>query len=137
MPSPVLVDPALVDEPDRHRVQVMVLVAPLLAGHDESRLFQDPEMPHDPEPGQLRNLGLQLAERHAVALKQPVQQQSPCRVGQGLEHQVLVLHRGSICDRKVTCQFWHVYPRQELPWVQIGKQYRFEPDEVAGECNYR
>ena len=69
-----------------------VLVPPLLARHDESGLFKDPEMPHDAEPGQLRNLGLQLSERHAVALKEPIQEQPSSGVGQSLEHQVLVVH---------------------------------------------
>src|SRR5207249_8293883 len=37
----VLVDPAVVDEPDRHRVEKVLLLTPGAAGDDEPRVLED------------------------------------------------------------------------------------------------
>jgi hypothetical protein len=44
---------------------------------------------HDPEACHLL-VGLELGQRGAVALEQPVEQESPGRVGEGLEDEVIV-----------------------------------------------
>jgi hypothetical protein len=64
----------------------------LLAADNQSRLFQNAKVLHDPEPRQLGNFSFQLTERHPIALEERVEQEPPGGVGQGLEHQVLVVH---------------------------------------------
>jgi hypothetical protein len=61
------------------------------AGDHETRVFEGAKVLHDAEAGHLQ-VGLQLGERAAVALEEPVQQVTPRRVGQRLEHPVVVGH---------------------------------------------
>ena len=82
----VLADPAIVDEADRHRVEEMVLAAPLLAGCDEPRPLQDPEVAHHAKAGHLRKVGAELSQRLAVLFEQHVEQESPARIVERLEN---------------------------------------------------
>ena len=85
----VLVDPPVVDEPDRHRVQEVQLLPALPAGDDEPGVLEHAEVLHDAEAGHLE-LGLELRERAAVALEEPVEEMAPGRVGERLEDLVVV-----------------------------------------------
>src|SRR5690242_4516132 len=49
----VLVDPAVVDEPDRYRVEKVQLLPSRPAGDDQSRVLQHPQVLHDTEPADL------------------------------------------------------------------------------------
>ncbi len=85
----VLVDPPVVDQPDRHRVEEVQLLAPRPALDYEPRLLQYAEVLHDAEPGHLQ-LGSKLAERAAVTLEEPVEQQPAGGVRQCLKHPIVV-----------------------------------------------
>src|SRR4051812_17805187 len=69
----------------------MQLFSSLPPGHHQSRLLEETEVLHDPEPRHLQ-LGLELRERAAVTREESVEQESPSRVGQCLEHAVVVGH---------------------------------------------
>src|SRR5437763_6819006 len=88
----VLVDPAVVDEPDRYRIEEVQLLPPGAPGDDQPGVLEDAQVLHDAEAAHLRYLGLQFAERAAVTLEEPVEQQSPGRIGQRLEDPVVVVH---------------------------------------------
>ena len=92
----VLVDPAVVDQPDRHRVEVVQLLPAPAARDDEPRLLQHLEVLHDPEARHLEP-GLELDERAAVTLEEPVEQMPSRRIGQCLED-VGVVHGLTIRD---------------------------------------
>ena len=57
----------------------------------------------DVAPDQLAQALLEGIERLAVPLEELVEQASSRRVGQRLEHEIVV-HIAKICDRMVTCQ---------------------------------
>src|SRR5262249_45591097 len=99
----VLVDPPVVDLPDRHRVQEVVLLPARAAGDDEPGVLEHPQGLHDAEARHLQ-LRLELRERAAVALEEPVEQMPAGRGRQCLEHPVTVVHGSRIRDRLVTCQ---------------------------------
>jgi hypothetical protein len=80
-----LADPAVVDESDRDRVEEVALLAPLAPGRDQARLLEHAEVPHDAEPRHRRQVRAQLAERLAIALEEPVEEQAPARVAEGPE----------------------------------------------------
>ena len=85
----VLVDPPVVDQPDRHRVQEVELLPALPAGDDEPGVLEHAQVLHHAEAGHLE-LGLELRERAAVTLEEPVEQVAPRRVGERLEDLVVV-----------------------------------------------
>jgi hypothetical protein len=87
----VFVDPPVVDEADRHRVQEMEFLPARPAGDDKPGFLQHAQVLHDPEPGH-RHVGFQLGERAAVTLEKPVQQETPGGVGERLEDAVVVIH---------------------------------------------
>src|SRR5689334_2278204 len=100
----VLVDPAVVDEPYRYRVEKVQLLPSRSAGDDQSRVLQYPQVLHDTEPADL-HLRLQLGQRAAVTLEEQVEQEAARRIRERLEDQVVIVHcPGRLCDRKVTCQ---------------------------------
>ena len=88
----VLVDPPVVDQPDRYRVQEVQLLPPCFACDHEARVFEHAEVLHDAEAGHLQ-FGLELGERAAVTLEEPVEEESPRRVGERLEYEAIVSHR--------------------------------------------
>ena len=65
---------------------------PDLAARDEVRRLEDAEVLHDAEPRHGRQRRLQLTERLAIALEEPVEQRPAAGVGQRAEH--LVVHAG-------------------------------------------
>ena len=77
-----LADPAVVDEADRHRVQEVALLAADALGRHETRLLEDPQVLHDPEPRHRGQVPAQLTERLAIALEEPVEQDPPTGVGE-------------------------------------------------------
>jgi len=87
----VLVDPPIVDQPDRNRVEEVELLPTCFAGDHEARVFEHAQMLHDAETGHLQ-FGLELSECAAVTLEEPVQQESPRRVSERLEHEGIVRH---------------------------------------------
>jgi len=93
----VLVDPAVVDQPDRYRVQEVQLLSPCSARDHEARVLEHTQVLHDAEAGHLQ-LGLELGERAAVTLEEPVEEESPRRVREGLEHEGIVSHLAMIGD---------------------------------------
>jgi len=56
---------------------------------DQSRLFEQAQVLHDPEARHFQ-FRLELGERPAVTFEQPVEQEPTRRVGQRLEHPVVV-----------------------------------------------
>jgi hypothetical protein len=89
-----------VDEPDRNRVEEVVLLAAAPARDHEAGLLEHLEVLHHAEARHRQPL-LERAERLPVLLEQLVEQAAARRVGEGLEHGV---HAWSIGDRLVTCQ---------------------------------
>src|SRR5438270_734222 len=68
----------------------------------QARVLQHPQVLHHAEARHLQ-LGLELGQRAAVTLEQPVEQEATRRVGECLEDRVVV-HARMICDQTVTCQ---------------------------------
>ncbi len=101
----VLVDPPVVDQPDRDGVEEVELLPARPARDDEPGVLEHAQVLHDPEAGHLQ-LGLELGERAAVALEEPVEEKAPGRVGERLEDQVVVGHRDEIGDQElhVNCE---------------------------------
>ncbi len=93
----VLVDPPVVDQPDRHRIEEVQLLPTCFSCDHEARVFEHAQMLHDAEAGHLQ-LGLELGQRAAVTLEEPVEEESPRRVRECLEHEGLVRHRRRIGD---------------------------------------
>jgi hypothetical protein len=89
----VLVDPPVVNQPDRDGVQEVQLLPPRSARDDEPGVLEQPQVLHDPEAGHLQ-LGRELRERAAVTLEEPVEQEAPRRVGERAEYEVVVVHAG-------------------------------------------
>ncbi len=87
----VLVDPPVVDEPDRYRVQEVQLLPPCFARDHEACVFEHAQMLHDAEAGHLQ-FGLELGERAAVTLEEPVEEEATRRVRECLEHEGIVSH---------------------------------------------
>ena len=54
-------------------------------------------MLHGAEAGHLQ-LGLELRQRAAVTLVEPVEQEAPRRIAERLEDEVVVVHAQMICD---------------------------------------
>ena len=80
----------------------MQLLPATAAGDDEPGLLEHAQMLHDAEARHL-DLRLELAERAAVMLEEPVEQEAPCRIGECLEDPVVV-HPRMVRDQMVTCQ---------------------------------
>src|SRR5438067_13202523 len=72
------------------------------AGDDEAGLLENPQVLHHAEAGHLE-LGLELGERTAVALEEPVEQMAAGRIGECPED-LVVVHARIIGDQMVTCQ---------------------------------
>ena len=70
---------------------------------DEPRVLEDAQVLHHPEAGHLQ-LGLELGQRAAITLEEPVEEETTRGVGERLEHAVVVGHRSRIGDQMVTCQ---------------------------------
>jgi len=99
----VLVDPPIVDQSDRHSIQEVPFLPACFSCDHEARVFEHAQVLHDAEAGHF-HLGLKLGERAAVTLEKPVEQESPRRVRESLEHEGIVGHVWRIGDRMVTCQ---------------------------------
>src|SRR3954471_10911560 len=121
----VLVDPPVVDLADRHRVEEVELLPAVLAGHDQVGLLEDPQVLHHAVARHLQ-LRLELGQRPPVAGEQQVEQEPARRIGEGLEHPVVVRHASKIGDRKVTCQ-----PRTASPAADgVGSGNRRMPSAL-------
>ena len=88
-PGPVLVEPAIVEPPDRDRVEVVVLLAADAARRHEAGRLEDAQVLHDAEAGHPRHRHGQLPERAAVALEEEVQQVPAGGIRQGAEDRVV------------------------------------------------
>ena len=86
---PVFVDPTVVNQPNRHRVEEVQFLAARPASQDETGIFEDAKMLHHAEARHLQ-LGLELGERAAVTRVEPVEEVTARRVGQSPEHAVIV-----------------------------------------------
>ncbi len=91
----VAADPSVGDEPDGDRVEEVELPPAVPARGDEVRILEHAKVLHDAEAGHLRERRLQLAERLAIALPEPVEQHAPVRVGERPECRCQVLHAGN------------------------------------------
>src|SRR5919197_2414014 len=81
-----------------------MLVPPHLPAGDEPRALEHPEVLHHAEARHLQ-LALELGERAAVTLEEAVEEEPPRGIGEGAEHEVVIVrHLRTIRDRKVTCQ---------------------------------
>ena len=80
----------------------MVALTPHLPARHQPGRLEDPEVLHHAEPGHARQRRLELSQRLAITLEEPVQQRPPIGLGQRPEH--LVVHARTIGDQIVTCQ---------------------------------
>jgi hypothetical protein len=80
-----------VNQADRHRVQEVELLPARSPCDHEPRLLEDAQVLHHAEARHLE-LGLELCERAAVALEEPVEQKAPRGVCERLEDTVVVGH---------------------------------------------
>ena len=71
--------------PDWHRVEVVQLLAPSLAGDDQAGVLQYPQVLHHAEPCHLQ-LRDERAERLTIARKERIQQSLPRRRAEGSEY---------------------------------------------------
>ena len=94
----VLVDPPVVDQPDRHGVQEVQLLPARAAHDDKIRVLQHFEVLGDAEPRHLQ-LGLELRQRAAITPEQQVEQEATGRIGERLEHPIVVRHDAKLCDQ--------------------------------------
>ena len=85
----VLVDPPVVDQPDRDRIEEVQLLPAGPAREDEARLFQQAQVLHDADARHVQ-LGFEFGQRAALTLEEQVEQEATGRVGQRLEHTVVV-----------------------------------------------
>jgi len=76
-----------VNEPDRDGVEEVQLLAAALAGLDQARLLQHPQMLHHTEACH-RQSPLELAQGLSVALEERVEQATASGIGKRLEHLV-------------------------------------------------
>ena len=83
----VTADPAVVDEPDGYRIQEVELLSADPPGCHQVGRFEDAEMLHDAEPAH-RQVRLQLQQRLAISLEEPVKEQPAAWVRQGFEYLV-------------------------------------------------
>jgi hypothetical protein len=81
----VFADPALGDLVDRHRIEVMQLLAPAPDDSDQIRRLQQQEMFGDRLPRHVE-VRAQFAERLPVVFVQLVEQRAPAFVRQGFEY---------------------------------------------------
>ena len=85
-------------------VSAMHITAGVWVNDDEPGLLEDADVLHHAEPAHGEPL-LELAERLPVAVEEQVEEAATRRVGQGLEHRVVVLgHPPRLRDHLVTCQ---------------------------------
>ena len=61
------------------------------AGDHEIGVLEDPQVLHDPEPRHLQPR-LELGERSAVTLEEPVEEEASRGVGERLEHPIVTGH---------------------------------------------
>ena len=126
------------DEADRDGIEEVVLLAADLARVvDQARRLEHVEMAHDAEPGHRRQVRAQLAERLAVALEQPVEEEAPARVAERPEVGAIgsSVMPATLCDYLVTCQ--DVVPTRSprerparsirLPTLGLGSGARTSP----------
>ena len=73
-------------------IQEVQLLPARPARDDEAGVFEHPQVLHHAEPRHLQ-LGLELGERSAVTLEEPVEEVPACRICQCLEDAVVVVHR--------------------------------------------
>ena len=99
----VLVDPPVVNQADGDRVQEVVLLPARAACHDEPCLLQHAQVLHHAEARHLE-VGVELGERAAVTLVEPVEEMPPGGVCERLEDEIVVTHVAIIGDHMVTCQ---------------------------------
>ena len=77
------------DEPDWDRVQVVELLPSIPTSRQQAGILQDAKVLHHAEPGH-RQVRLELRERLAISLKEPIEQQPAVWVRQRSEYVVHV-----------------------------------------------
>jgi hypothetical protein len=87
----VLRDPAVVHQPDRNRIEVVVLLAPDLARRHQPGGFEHGQVLHDTEARQRRDGGAERDEGLTVVVEELVEKDPAARIGEGSEH---VVHGG-------------------------------------------
>jgi hypothetical protein len=97
----VFANPTPVDLVQRHRIEIMQLLASTPNGGNQVRLFQNDKMLGHCLPRHVEQL-TQLAERLPIVLVQFVEQFSTARIGQRFEH--FIHDRLTICNLMVACQ---------------------------------
>ena len=88
----IAADPSVRDEADRQGVEEVELVSAVAAGGNEMRILEHSQVLHDAEAGHLRQHRLQLAERLAVPLSEPIQQRAPMLIGKRFERRLELFH---------------------------------------------
>ena len=90
----VLANPAVVDQSDGDRIEVMQSFAADFATGDQARGFEEAQVLHNPEASHAGKAGGELAKRLPVLGEQAVEQQSPARVAERLEDVVAFVRGG-------------------------------------------
>ena len=83
----VLADPAVVQEPDRNRVQVVDLLPAAATAHHQAGLLEQSQVLRDGDPRHV----MRSCQRHqclAVLVEERVEKRSPSRVGKCPEHRL-------------------------------------------------
>ncbi len=97
----VLAHPTVVKLLNGHRIVVMKLFPPDLAGCNETRFLEDSRMLHDAEARHRQGV-LEFEQGLAVAFVEPVQQQAPGGIGEGSKDPSSIL--GISGDQIVSCR---------------------------------
>ena len=123
-------DPAFGDVPERDRVEVVQFLPAPADGGDEVGRLQQAQVLGRRLPRHVERLA-QLPEGLPVAFAQPVQQRPPRRIGQRLEHRVILDHPDTmqvftcICQAIIVC-------RGVDPWNPGRMELRLAPLQTAG-----
>src|SRR5262249_53048894 len=84
----VLAPPAVVDEPDRHRIEVVELPPTVLPRDDESRLLEHAQVLHHAEAGH-RDALTELPQGLAITAKEAVEDPTATAIGESLEDRIV------------------------------------------------
>jgi hypothetical protein len=83
------------NEADRHRVEEVQLLPPGPPGYHQAGLLEHAQVLHHPEAGHLQS-GVQFSQRATVPPEVQVEQEPAGRMGECLEHEVVVGHARDI-----------------------------------------
>ena len=87
----VLVNPPVVNQPDRNRIEEVQFLPSGAARHDETSVFKDPEVFHHTEAAHAQ-LCLEFGQAQTIVREQAIEKVAPRSVRQGLEDSIIIIH---------------------------------------------